>query len=246
MARLHGDVRVFTARDGGSLQDLKFRDKILQNCIAPEVIQLKKGAQVMLIKNLDETLVNGTIGKVVNFMSEQTYAYMGENEEDASAIQAADYQDLNPSERKFKDQISREKPDDGLPVVKFTLADGSTRQILCTRESWKTELPNGEVQASRSQVPLILAWALSIHKAQGQTLERVKVDLGKVFEKGQAYVALSRATSMQGLQVLRFDAKKVMAHDRVRNFYRKLEKAAQSVESTGEDLNGTEHNYLTK
>lgn len=84
------------------------------------------------------------------------------------------------------------------------------------------ELPNGEVQASRTQIPLILAWALSIHKAQGQTLERVKVDLGKVFEKGQAYVALSRATCQDGLQVLRFDPKKVMAHDKVRVFYASL------------------------
>ena len=89
-------------------------------------------------------------------------------------------------------------------------------------EQWKVELPNGEVQASRTQIPLILAWALSIHKAQGQTLERVKVDLGKVFEKGQAYVALSRATCQDGLQVLRFDPKKVMAHDKVRAFYASL------------------------
>jgi hypothetical protein len=78
----------------------------------------------------------------------------------------------------------------------------------------------------------------SIHKSQGQTIARVKVDLGKVFEKGafttllfllfilvltpsvfaqsgQSYVALSRATSLDGLQVLRFDAKKVAAHEKV-------------------------------
>jgi ATP-dependent exoDNAse (exonuclease V) alpha subunit len=76
------------------------------------------------------------------------------------------------------------------------------------------------------QVPLILAWALSVHKSQGQTIERVKVDLGSVFEKGQgstilvpiclaliahtqsAYVALSRATSLETLEVLNFKPSK--------------------------------------
>jgi len=117
------------------------------------------------------------------------------------------------------------------PVVRFAIADGTTRDLLCKREDWKVELPNGEVQASRSQVPLILAWALSIHKAQGQTLERVRVDLGRVFEKGQAYVALSRATHMAGLQILRFDPKKVIAHEKVRLFYTSLMRAEQ-VEAT--------------
>lgn len=76
--------------------------------------------------------------------------------------------------------------------------------------------------ATRIQVPLLLAWALSIHKAQGQTLHRVKVDLGRVFETGQAYVALSRATSIGGLQVLNFHPNKVTVHPKVKAFYARL------------------------
>ena len=107
-------------------------------------------------------------------------------------------------------------------MVRFNLPDGTSRSMLCSPDEWKTESQQGEVIAKRVQVPLILAWALSIHKAQGQTLSRVKVDLGKVFEKGQAYVALSRARSKEGLQVLRFDERKVMVHAKVLEFYSKL------------------------
>ncbi|KZT50511.1 hypothetical protein CALCODRAFT_409309, partial [Calocera cornea HHB12733] len=51
-------------------------------------------------------------------------------------------------------------------------------------------------------LPIILAWAITTHRAQGQTLLRVKVDLRKVFEYGQAYVALSRAATVECLQVV--------------------------------------------
>lgn len=225
---LQGDLFPFPAKDGGSITDKSGRDRLLGNCLAPELITLKKGAQVMLIKNIDETLVNGSLGRVIGFMDERQFDSYNNNEDmfphspGGTILQnTGDNGSGMDSERPriMMDHITTSRK---WPLVRFAIADGTWRDLLCQPESWKVELPNGEVQASRSQIPLILAWALSIHKAQGQTLERVKVDLGKVFEKGQAYVALSRATSMAGLQVLRFDPKKVNAHERVRTFYANL------------------------
>lgn len=235
MAKLVGTSQTYDARDGGTTE-VSQRERLLSNCMAPKTLHLKKGSQVMLIKNVDEGLVNGSVGKVIAFVSESFFersepgnlqidGIKDEFDEalteelgggDATGTTAA------ASHRLQSNLIGSTTPK--FPLVRFILENGTTRDLLCQRETWKIELPNGEVQASRSQVPLILAWALSIHKAQGQTLERVKVDLGRVFEKGQAYVALSRATTMQGLQVLRFDPKKVMAHDKVKEFYNKLER----------------------
>jgi ATP-dependent DNA helicase PIF1 len=97
-------------------------------------------------------------------------------------------------------------------------------QRLCVPEEFTVNGALGNVEASRTQVPLILAWALSVHKSQGQTLQRVRVDLRNTFEKGQAYVALSRATSLERLEVLNFDPLKVMAHPRVIEWYEDLNK----------------------
>ncbi|KAI9311606.1 hypothetical protein BDR26DRAFT_814266 [Obelidium mucronatum] len=71
---------------------------------------------------------------------------------------------------------------------------------------------------------LLTLWPLyrSIHKSQGQTLPLLRVNLGKVFEKGQSYVALSRAVSLEGLQVLNFRREKVAAHSKVIQFNREL------------------------
>lgn len=79
------------------------------------------------------------------------------------------------------------------PVVQF--GKGRLPKLL-TPVEFTLEDSQGQLEATRTQIPLILAWAMSIHKPQGQTLERLKVNLNSVFETGQAYVALSRATSM--------------------------------------------------
>jgi len=209
----------FNAVDSGTIQDAQFRSKLLANCMAPPTIHLKKGAQVMLIKNMEETLVNGSIGRVVAFMDEGTFDHYMKTE----AFAEGDEDEEMRARKKIKSHANQDAtPGPKWPLVCFIQPDGTERHLLCQPETWKIELPNGEVQAQRQQIPLILAWALSIHKAQGQTLQRVKVDLGRVFEKGQAYVALSRATSQAGLQVTRFDVRKVMVHPKVIDFYSKL------------------------
>ncbi|KAJ5312588.1 hypothetical protein PENANT_c007G10586 [Penicillium antarcticum] len=235
MGRLSGEMMMFNAVDSGTIQDPQHREKLLSNCMAPPLIQLKKGAQVMLIKNMEESLVNGSIGRVVAFMSEEYFDSYRENDKEfAEDATASDEERAMRAKKKLKPMGHKEGPASVTrkwPLVCFMQPDGSERHLLCQPETWKIELPNGEVQAQRQQVPLILAWALSIHKAQGQTLQRVKVDLGRVFEKGQAYVALSRATSQEGLQVTRFEPRKVMVHPRVVEFYNNLVSITQVIKS---------------
>lgn len=218
LRELPGQAFRYEALDTG---EPAIRDKLLGNMMSPKSLELKINAQVMLIKNLDETLVNGSLGKVIAFSDEKTFEMTSVNSYDS---------DMDDSMAKAKRKLKGFSRDADVsssngrkfPVVQFVSTGGAPRVILCQPEEWKVELPNGEVQAKRTQLPLILAWALSIHKAQGQTLERVTVNLGRVFEKGQAYVALSRATCQQGLRVLGFDKSKVMAHARVVGFYDKL------------------------
>ncbi|RMD43836.1 hypothetical protein DV735_g1273, partial [Chaetothyriales sp. CBS 134920] len=228
MRSLSGQPMTFDAVDSGKLEP-DARERVLQNGMAPKSITLKKGAQVMLIKNIDTQLVNGSLGKIQSFMDETTFHVYKDNEEEFNLAQEPEGGSDEEEKAAAREKIrrlrllgNRDVQPKYWPMVRFTLADGTCRDLLCQPEEWKTEDQQGEILAKRVQIPLILSWALSIHKAQGQTLNRVKVDLGKVFERGQAYVALSRATSQEGLQVLRFREDKVMVHPKVTAFYSKL------------------------
>jgi ATP-dependent DNA helicase PIF1 len=117
----------------------------------------------------------------------------------------------------------------GMPVVKYK----NGYQMTMSPHIWPSELIPG---IGVSQVPLILAWALTIHKAQGSTLDIAEVDAGSgIFECGQTYVALSRVKSLEGLYLSSFDAKRVRINKKVQEFYEVLEKEVKRTEEEAEN-----------
>lgn len=92
--------------------------------------------------------------------------------------------------------------DDGLPVIRLN----NGVYIVAEPEDWRIEDESGKLLVSYKQVPLRLAWAITVHKSQGMTLDSAIMDLSKTFEKGQGYVALSRIKGLEGLQLVGFNA----------------------------------------
>jgi ATP-dependent exoDNAse (exonuclease V) alpha subunit len=133
---------------------------------ADEVLELKVGAQVMLIKNDSKSpkrWVNGSIGIVTDLTT-------------------------NSIHLKIKDKVHKITKDTW-EKFDYIIKDG---QVL------------HEVVATFTQYPIKLAWAVTIHKSQGQTFEKVIIDLDRgSFAHGQTYVALSRVTSLEGLFLTR-------------------------------------------
>ena len=84
-----------------------------------------------------------------------------------------------------------------VPVCRFQ--DGP--EVIVTATLFEREVAGIGV-ARRRQMPLRLAWALSVHKSQGMGLKQVRFDPAKTFDDGQVYVALSRATTMEGLSLV--------------------------------------------
>lgn len=99
---------------------------------------------------------------------------------------------------------------EGWPIVKTN----HNEIIVAAPEEWKYE-ENGIVRAIIKQVPLRLAWAITVHKSQGMTLDAAEVDLGDAFEPGMGYVALSRVRSLNGLKLMNLNEMALRVHPRI-------------------------------
>lgn len=102
------------------------------------------------------------------------------------------------------------------PIVKFQ--NKQTRTI--DYHVWESEHIKG---IGIKQIPLILAWAITIHKAQGATLELAEIDIGSgIFECGQSYVALSRVKDINGLYLTAFNPQKIKVSKKVKDYYNRF------------------------
>ena len=154
LKKLEGRTKTFDSKMKGNL---KLGETISKSIMAPPVLQLKKGAKVMFVKNnYEKGYLNGSMGEVVRFDKE------------------------------------------GIPLVRLT----NGLDLKAEPEEWRVEDETGKLLVSYTQVPLRLAWAITVHKSQGMTLDSAVMDLGKTFERGQGYVALSRVKSLEGLKLL--------------------------------------------
>lgn len=151
-------------------------EQLQRSVLAPELLELKEGAEVMFVANNPSLgFVNGSRGQVIDFHDDK-------------------------------------------PRVRL---HGSSRVITVEPHSWKLE-EDGKVRAEVMQLPLRLAWAITIHKSQGMSLDAAEIDLSRSFTPGMGYVALSRVRSLDGLFLSGINAMALRLHPAIFDLDRAL------------------------
>ncbi|KAA8614986.1 ATP-dependent DNA helicase PIF1 [Pyrenophora tritici-repentis] len=161
-------------------------------------LDLKQNMRVVLLHNLAPGLglVNGSQGTIIGF---ERY--------DPEKLPIKDSPLTGPHARYCEEEIKRFAERNEFrpwPVVRFD--NGLTETIYADCSAAERGVSEPFSLLSRTQIPLMAGYSVTIHKAQGMTLDKVKVDLAKSFETEQPYVALSRAKSLHGLTVLSLPA----------------------------------------
>lgn len=123
-------------------------------------------------------------------------------------------------------------PIDNMPIIITT----EGKKIKLDLEEWSLENESGKVIATVSQVPLRLAWAITIHKSQGMTLDAAEIDLSKTFETGQGYVALSRIRNIEGLRLMGLNTMALRVDPLILHVDARIKQASQKANDAIEAL----------
>lgn len=224
--------------------------KLLDTTLAQKSLLLRHDCQVMVIRNLNDAgLVNGMLGRVIAFLTGEEFQSVAswestdietvcrtiEANRDANGVNqpetlssvgtirhsCGDFSAVLKTPSSGSDTNAHDPASSHMvfPVVLFA---GCATAHLMGAETFEIVNRESVTMVQRQQIPLILSWAMSVHKSQGQTLDRVVVNLQRTFESGQAYVAVSRAVTAERLQIINFAPSKVKASPKVIEFYKNL------------------------
>lgn len=185
-------------------------ENMKKECLAGTMVELCVGSQVMLVCNLDlETgLVNGAQGIVTGFHTVERCPIVKFNNGLIETVRVHSW--------KCEDEIAAE----------------NNKSYAASGPPWNKSKQRREdiPHITYEQIPLTLAHALTIHKAQGTTLEKVKLSLANCFEEGMAYVALSRCKTLQGIELTSYSRSAIKTNPKVIDFYNKVEQSFAPIE----------------
>lgn len=164
-------------------------EQLAKSVLAPEVLELKVGAEVMFVaNNFSEGFVNGSRGKVTGYK-------------------------------------------DDLPLIEL---QSNGRIVQVGKHSWALE-EDGKEKARVTQLPLRLAWAITIHKSQGMSLDSAEIDLSRAFTPGMGYVALSRVRSLDGVYLKGINNTALQMHPDIFEFDGVIRQASDEVANVTDD-----------